>query len=285
MTERLGIYESKDLSNEEYHNDEALGSSDIKSFLHTKELYRKKKYYNSSDSKRIGSAFHSLLLEGRDKFFQDFKVRRKPNGRKFRGNGSQIVSLTEYQMLSDWCRKIPRTQIYYSGKEFTLAQFLQNNKIKDISTELSYFWVNKLGVRCKARFDILINDTFIIDPKTMANPNGLDLDTCINQTIARYNYNIQAVHYLTALRRLRKTKGLEDKQCTFCWMFQETTAPYRVVIKQMPNDWVENTQEAILQSMNNYLEAKKQERFEDTFNNIIYTDEMPYWWRERFNFV
>ena len=71
------------------------------------------------------------------------------------------------------------------------------------AAEVSVFWTDEHGLRCKARFDKLLHDHWV-DFKTFANPNG----KMLNQAVAdafRYNrYYVQAVHYRDAAEAIRK---------------------------------------------------------------------------------
>ena len=180
---RLGIYEN--LDEQAYHEDDALGSNDIKGLIKTKGLYNKKKYAPDSDSLRIGSAFHCLFLLGKNEFLKQYKIRKAPRVQRFWGNGKTIVSLSEFQMISDWCRNIPKSIINLRGEECTARNIMDSGAIKSVKTELSYFWINEQGVRCKVRFDMLFNDNIIVDPKTIQNWKGIDMDLCINESIAK----------------------------------------------------------------------------------------------------
>jgi hypothetical protein len=280
---RLGLYLSKELSNEEYHKDSALGSSQIKELFHTKKLYGKKKYSSNSDSMRMGSAFHSLLLEGKKVFLSEYKIRKTKRGKRFYGKGDNIISLANFQKISDWCRNIPKALITLGDNEVTAQSLLDSDSIKDIKTECSYFWINDLGIRCKVRFDMLINNMIIIDPKSMSNWKSIDLDKCINDTIAKLDYNISAVYYLDGLNHYRESLGLKKLQCAWYWIFAESEAPYRTVFKKMPTEWIEPTRVSIDVAFMNYLELKETGLRDERYTDIIYTEEMPYWWKKKYN--
>jgi len=67
--------------------------------------------------------------------------------------------------------------------------------------EVSVFWVNDAGIRCKARFDIL-KPGGIGDLKSIANQHSDRLEIAAKWAIKRYRYDIQAEHYLEGRRQM-----------------------------------------------------------------------------------
>ena len=75
--------------------------------------------------------------------------------------------------------------------------------------EVSVFWTDRHGIRCKARFDYLRPDLWD-DFKTFANPNGKVLAQAIADAFRYNRYYIQATHYRDAAEAIR-TGGLQVK--------------------------------------------------------------------------
>lgn len=75
------------------------------------------------------------------------------------------------------------------------------------AAEVSVFWTDQHGLRCKARFDYL-KPRLWDDYKTFANPNGKVLAQAIADAFRYNRYYIQAAHYRDAAEAIR-TGGLK----------------------------------------------------------------------------
>ena len=75
------------------------------------------------------------------------------------------------------------------------------------AAEVSIFWTDEHGLRCKARFDKLLPNHWV-DFKTFANPNGKVLSQAIADAFRYSRYYVQAVHYRDAAEAVR-TDGLK----------------------------------------------------------------------------
>jgi exodeoxyribonuclease VIII len=260
---RLGVYE--DLPEEEYHADDALGSTDIKTLSQSTEkfFYRKNTpdSFSSTSSLVLGSAIHSLILDGFEEFFRKFKIRKKPRGKEFMGTGNSILTKEDWKKIAIWYRKLKN---HPASKEI-----LEN---KNIKTELSYFWEQE-GVRYKCRFDILINNRLIVDLKTIQNPYD-NFDKGLNLHIAKYRYHLQAQHYLNGLKSMQKELSI-DKSPMFVFLFIEKSLPFRVGRKILAEDILSTAQQEIEAAITKYQEAKDNNYWVDPVIESITLDDMP----------
>jgi hypothetical protein len=87
----------------------------------------------------------------------------------------------------------------------------QNSPVADLTdggqAEVSVFWTDEHGLRCKARFDKLLAEHWV-DFKTFANPNGKVLDQALADAFRYNRYYCQGVHYGDASEAIR-TGGLQ----------------------------------------------------------------------------
>lgn len=266
MTERLEIYKSKDLSNEEYHSKkykDYLGSTHLKTLSRSLEEYiffvNCPEEFKKSKSMDMGSAIHCLVLEGFKKFFKEFKIRKKPRKNSFMGNGDTILTKEDFKKVSIWYRKLKMNPF---SKQLLEA--------KNIQTELSHFWEEN-GQKFKCRFDALINNKIVVDLKTVENTYTENFDTFCNKEIAKRRYHVQAKHYLNGLRNLR---GDEEK-ISFIFLFIEKSAPYRVARKLLSEDILSFAQDEIDFAVDKYKQAKKDNCWIDDINEKITMDDMP----------
>jgi hypothetical protein len=205
-----GIYIG--LSNERYHADPALGSSNIRDLLKGPNLYWHKSRMNpkrakdkQTPAKIVGNATHRLLLDGADLFKAEYV--RGPYGPDDEDLTSAEKSaltkaakndLTEGQELltqEDYDFVVGCKQVLDADPE--LKGCLDNGL-----SEVSIFWTRKDGVRCKARLDKL-KIKGIGDIKTIANERERPLDQACLLDISTYRYDIPAEHYMEGRRQMR----------------------------------------------------------------------------------
>lgn len=98
--------------------------------------------------------------------------------------------------------------------------------------EVSLFWDDECGIKCKARLDIVRPESHqLADIKTMADISIRSF----NQMVDKYGGMIQVGHYVDGYR---KCYGI-DHNPAFTFICIETIPPYRVVCRQLSNDLVE----------------------------------------------
>ncbi len=201
------------MTNEDYHADPALGSTDIRAFMKGPARYWRTSWMNpnadlyrrpETESTIVGTGIHSYLLDGASKF-TDLYMRRPDDAPGASPSDKSAVTkaakknLLSYQTLlhgDDW------RIIMDAGKTIT-----EHPDLKDVfdggDHEVSVFWINDLGIRCKCRFDIL-KPAGIGDLKSIANQHRDRLDIAAKWAIKRYRYDIQAAHYMEGRRQMPK---------------------------------------------------------------------------------
>lgn len=258
-----GIY--FDLSNEEYHADPAIGSTDIKRLLESPIEY----WYNSNlnpkrqreqfNHLKYGSALHCYLME-EFKFDKEFMVLPEKDQMKI---GSDFYN--ENKDAPDFLEnfQLPKTktatQFKYIGNKPKISSeeyrtikdsitYLRSRNIpsqlfKEGYHEVSIFWRDeRTGLMCKCRHDHL-NIRYSADYKSIIDINK------INRQISNYKYYISSYFYLEGLRKIKKVinsnnincpdhveinwwhKFLEIEHDKFIFVFQEKNAPYRIRCK------------------------------------------------------
>lgn len=209
MIHPIGIYYF--MSNDEYHQDPAIGSSNIRAILKsprefwlTSHMNPRRDLYvdDDKDSTVVGTAIHTYLLDG-VAAFHDAYIRRPDDapgatpGEKGAATKKFKATLSSHQTMldgDDW-----------GLVEHTHSVITTHPDLVDLfdgaDTEVSVFWVNGAGIRCKARFD-LMKPRGIGDLKSIANEKRDPLHIACKYAIKRNRYDIQAAHYLEGRRQL-----------------------------------------------------------------------------------
>lgn len=255
---------------QDYHNNKALGSTDIKTIKKSLETfyYRNhcKELFESENKKSllIGSAFHLLVSGGVKEFLKEYKIRKKPRVNKFIGKGENIITVKDWQLLKILYRKIKTNPL---SKEIL--------DMKNIQHEVSYFWQeNEVNLKC--RFDMLINNRIIVDIKTIDNTTQREFDKLLNYSIRKYEYNIQAQHYLNGLKHYLKNNNI-DKEPIFIFLFVEKSMPYRIGRKILSVDILQDAQFQIDYAITKYKEALKKDYWIDPITEKITLDDIMYY--------
>jgi len=231
---RDGIYFN--LSNEEYHADEAIGSTSVKAIsISPANLYFNP--FRGSKSAKIGTAVHAALLEP-DIFERDFIL----------NEGITSRASAAFKTLAN----IHAEENIFIGSEVeTINRMIEASKLNDdfmgyMSTsgrsEVSMFATCPItGLRLKCRFDRLSD--------TLSYP--LDVKTCkdasergFSQAFGKFFYHVQAAFYLYVLKLVT---GRELNQ--FCFFAQENTAPYRNCMYYIGEESLELGHKTMMESL------------------------------------
>jgi len=206
----------------EYHADPApdpsLSSSIAKVLLNQTPAHARLKHpklnpaLREEESERfdIGSAAHSLLLEGNGKMSvvdaKDWRTNAAKEQRDTaRANGLYpVLAYQEYGIRA----------MVNAAKEF-----IETTEIAGIfdrgKPEQSAFWQEPNGIWCRARIDWLTDDC-ILDYKTTDNANP----EAFGQLMVRMDYHVQGSFYQRGVWRLQK------KVLPVLFLAQEITPPY-----------------------------------------------------------
>lgn len=218
-------------SNEEYHSTDAISSSGLKSIW--KNSYSVKQFLNAkykpSKAFEIGTAIHTLCLEGREKYDQENYVitekidRRTKAGKAAMehhnemGKGKTIIDVDDHYMIEELFKNFNRNKkaVKYCQGTVELSHY----------TELN-------GVDVKVRPDCInVEKGFISDIKTTQSANPIDF----KREIFKYGYHLQAAFYSDAL-------GLPVENFRFIAM--QKTYPFTVEVYALSDDTIEKGRDA-----------------------------------------
>ncbi|MBG6243368.1 MAG: exonuclease VIII [Candidatus Symbiopectobacterium sp. Dall1.0] len=207
-----GIY--YDISNEDYHKDEAIGSTTIKSISVSPANF----YFNpfkGSKSAQIGTAIHAALLEP-EMFDRDFISRPDISTR----------SSKDYKAL---LANTDAEKIIIGNEVDTINRMVESSRLNEdfmdyISakghSEVSMFATCPLtGLKLKCRFDRLSDShSYPLDVKSCRDASQRGF----SQAFGQYHYHVQAAFYLYVLNIVT---GRELNQ--FAFFAIENNAPYK----------------------------------------------------------
>lgn len=185
-----GIYLG--MTNEEYHADEAVGSSSIKVLIERPYRYwyarnkpptpvlKKKPNIKESVAKKFGTAYHTLILEP-EKF--DYKI-------KF---GIDQSSIPKTLGEGEWHRMQAMQKRLFSRPQ--RAELLM-----DGFSEVSVFWQDEAtGIMCKVRFDKFA-PAWVVDLKTTRSVE----DHALNSEMRKLHWDISGAMYSIGANNLKK---------------------------------------------------------------------------------
>ena len=242
----------KEETNETYHKNDIISASglkkiyelkgDIKQYIELKQIP-----YESNNNFIIGSAVHTLCLEGRSQFDKEYlSITQKIDGRtkegkqamenyKKMGGERHIFTYAEHRLIEN---------IYTNYRSNKLAVDYCTGEV-----ELSHY-ANFNNINVKVRPDCKNEKKqFISDIKTSKSATDAD----IQKEIKWRNYDLQAAFYCDVL-------GDQYPPENFRFIFMQKSAPYFIEIVGLTDETIErgrNKYNAALQQWGKYLETKE----------------------------
>lgn len=262
-----GIY--KDLSNDDYHKDKAIGSSGLKTFKEAPHLYEYEYLLGNktkpTDEAELGIAMHSFLLEP-GLFYKDYQVSILLNRR---GNAwKDFVAECE---LNNKKPMLPKTFEILQEMRGSLYKNPLCKKVLESSGEYECSFFHKdeaTGLMTKSRPDKLSNN-IMIDLKT----TGLSLGvTSYSKAAYGLDRQIQAFHHKNVVEQVT------GESIDAVWhVVVSTKAPYLTRIFNIPMEWLELGRDQVDMLLNRIAECKEKGHYpgyeEDTPTDLI----LPVW--------
>jgi len=238
-----GIY--YDISNEDYHKDEAIGSTTIKSI----SVSPANLYYNpfkGSKSSHIGTAIHAALLEP-ELFEKEFYQLPNSDKRSAEYKAAAIKYGSDFVLVGSETETVNR--MFESSR-------LNNDFMDYINarghSEVSMFATcPATGLNLKCRFDRLSDShSYPLDVKSCrdASPRGF------SHAFGQYHYHVQAAFYLYVLKLVT---GRELNQ--FAFFAIENNAPYKNCMYYIGEDSLELGRKIMFESMNKLIDCMADE--------------------------
>lgn len=277
-----GIYFN--LDEEEYRRDPSLGSSNLKQLFHSAPSYWHGSHMNPRRKVKAdtrgqvrGSAMHKLLYESAAVFDRLYVCGPRPDDSMTAAEKGALTKAANASAARVGKTVLPADD--YDQVVIAHAMITKNPKLKDVFTsgfgEVSVFWRGAGDVPLKARIDYL-KARGIGDGKGVANEYEKYFPSACIDAIARYRYDMQAVHYLEARRQLGRlyddgaVHGDHDAELlkriaaskTFGWQwvfYQTQGAPItwsRILSPQNP--MVEFASQHVAKAIQNYTDNLKE---------------------------
>ena len=228
-------------SNEEYHKSKSISASGLK-YIYQNSVYHfiKKKPYTTK-AMELGSAVHTILIEGREKYFNDYfempeigDLRKKENKELKdslikKAGDKKIVTADEKEIIAGLLENFNKNELakYYCKGDAELSHYTTFDNVDvrvrpDVKTDL---WVSDVKTCQKSSKWAFRNDVY------------------------RYAYHLQAVFYCDVL-------GINPK--SFRFIACETNYPYYVEVYALNETDIEKGRYAYKSALNDwklYLET------------------------------
>ena len=214
-----------DISNKEYHQDDAKSSTDMRNILKSEELFMSKltQVIEPTKAMQQGTALHTYFLE-RDKFKNEVAVK---------DSDIKLTTKAGKEWVAEQKDKIIIDEDFFNI--FPIVEEKINSKASDIFKEdgikeASFFWDDIYDIKCKCRPDYLSPDfSYMIDLKTTADasPRGF------KSSVIKFNYAVQAQFYIRGIQ-----KYTDVKPSKFYFIVIEKTKPYHVELYDLDETWL-----------------------------------------------
>lgn len=210
-----------DMTNEEYHLDPAISSSDVKTVYLKSLRHWKYQVRKGSTAFDLGTAVHAMVLEPEKEL-----VRKGPADR--RGD-----KWKHEKMAADFDGILLLPAAEYDLAETIAASVIANTPAwldMPRTVEASVFADDPVtGIKIKCRPDIYIeSEGLVVDLKTCTSASP----RIFSRDVHAYGYNLQAAFYLRTLR----AAGLDAGR--FLFLAVEKEPPYAVCIHEIDADYL-----------------------------------------------
>lgn len=280
-----GIYKNTELSNEDYHSDNAIGSTGIKDFAECPALFYARHIDPNRPEKkdssftRIGSAAHVTLLEPdifNDKYavLEDDSVTKKSVKAflefKKQNEKKECLLLSEYKKLLDMCNAIKRHE---------MADFILSKGVK----ESSFFAkCPNTDIMLKSRPDVLsvLNDKlYIADYKTTSISLNAKKQSDHAFSLKR---QIQGYHHKNVVDIALKKANKDMKVEGIIYIVQSTDYPYLIRLFRLTEEHLSIGKDQCEMNISEIANCIKNEEWPEYEQNII-DYEMPAWAQYEYN--
>ena len=245
-----------DLSNEEYHQSDAISSSAVKSVLTSSLFHWKHKQFKSTPAMELGTAVHDMVLEGGKNSVRGPETRR---GKAW----------TDLKAKCDAQGKTLLTEADYGSAEDMSAELMWHPTCANVLAaedgvrEASLFAeCPETGLQLRCRPDIYVPSTQVIgDVKTCrdASPRGFAKQTY------DLRYDVQGAFYM----HVAGLCGWEVRYFTFQCV--ESARPHAVCMHVLSDDALELGRRDMFRVLHEIAEAQEKGRYETkwpSFNTI-----------------
>lgn len=244
-----GLHPASAYSNSAYHALDAVGKSDLDLIARSPMHYRSTLHCSpESPAMRIGSAVHCAVLEP-ERFAREYMAapsidRRTKAGKEQAAEiemqaaqeGKRVLPIDEYEMVADVAyvvRHHPRVSSMLSAGQ----------------PEVSALWKNdEFGVRCRARFDWITPEGWLLDLKTTQDASP----SAFAKSCAAFRYHVQAAWYLDGY-----LAATSDMPQGFIFIAVEKTPPYAVALYELDADAVDLGRALARRDLARYANARE----------------------------
>ena len=215
-----GIYDG--ISNADYHNDPALGSTSLKTLATKTPAHYKydQEHPKTSDAFTLGTAAHSLILENDT---TQFEIVDAANWLTKDAKAAKAEALTagRVPLLT---KEFEQVQ---AMRDAVMANPLARTALTGHKAEYSAFWEHESGTMIKTRPDAMHDGgplgNLIVDLKTCASADPNEF----GRTAHQFGYHIQQAHYQAGL------KAVTGEDFDFLFVLVEKQPPFLVSVVEL----------------------------------------------------
>jgi len=265
-----GFYQ---MTNENYHKEEAVSKSGLELFHRSPAHYQAKELLEPTPAMIFGATYHTAILQP-DLIEQDYIIApegldgRTKDGKVWKleaqATGKSIIPYDDWQTIK------------------AMKKVLQNHSTAwallsaEGPREISGFWIDKnTGLECKLRADLISSENHIVvDLKTTIDARS---EPFIKQ-IANLHYHWQGYWYLAGVTEIT---GEEHKN--FVIVAQEKDPPYAVVVYRLDDAMIYMGQEEIKILLDEFRACKEADKWPAYLPDEIQPISLPDWYFKQSN--
>jgi len=187
----------------------------------------------------MGEALHALVLEP-DVFTRQYLVLADAAGEQHARSERELMQRTWLDAWQ-WSALCGGRDALLACRQAPVSEWLSSGR-----KELSIYWCDALGARWKARPDCFTEE-IVLDLKTTSDCRP----EAFSRTRERFDYDLQAAHYVEAVARLTGTTP------RFAFLTVELIAPYSVWVHELADTEINAARERLDSLKQAYIVASK----------------------------
>ena len=267
---RTTMMTADNLSNAEYHAQDAISSSDVK-MVHKSTLahWKARGEFKGSITFDIGSVVHDLVLEGGRNSVRGPADRRgntwKDAYADAQAEGKTLLTMSDY----DLARNVADSVLFHPAGQRMAGL--------DVINEASFFATDPAtGLEIKCRPDSYWQEQGVVyDIKTCqdASPRG------VAKQMIDYGYAIQAAFYLHVLQQA----GMKAER--FVFVNVEKTPPYAVSVNELSEEFLAWGQQQMHKTLSEIKNASDDGYYPTGWSDRVNVIELPRWLHDSADFT
>ena len=230
--------------------------------------------FKSSSAMQLGTLVHEMVLEPASAWLDKYAWTQEGDRRRKAYKEDKAVADAAGRVLLhiDMKHKAEAIAEACFRNTYFSAALRDRNVTTEVGMAITPMPSLSPGYRIKGKYDLLADDTIMVDLKTTTE--SLDIDN-LSRLIVKRNYHVQQALYWHILRLVRPE--LAEHKTTIAWMFARTEGAHDTVYVVADDDMVDHAEATLHVLLDKLQYAVKHNQWKPAHPGGIATARLPRW--------